>query len=69
MAEEVTPELRQQRMKEFMSMLPLTVELAGLAEAQPGQIFNEGQMESRVLSLRTAYKNARALLKDIGDGM
>ena len=69
MADEITPELRQQRMKEFMSMLPLTAELAGLADAQPGEIFNEGQMESRVLSLRAAYKAARALLKDIGEGM
>ena len=68
MAEEVAPELRQQRMKEFMSMLPLIMELAGLAEAQPGQIFNEGTLESRVLSLRSAYKYARALLKEIGEG-
>jgi len=67
MADEVTPELRQQRMKEFMSLLPLTLDLAGLPEAQPDQIFNAGQMESRVLSIRAAYKLARAVLKEVGD--
>lgn len=67
MAEDVTPELRQQRMKEFMSMLPLTIELAGLAEAAPGTLFNEGQMEARIISIRNAYKMARQLLKEIGE--
>ncbi len=67
MADEVTPELRQQRMKEFMSMLPLTMELAGLAKAAPGTLFNEGQMEARVISIRNAYKMARQLLKEMGD--
>jgi hypothetical protein len=68
MADEVTPELRQQRMKEFMSMLPLTLELAGLARAAPGTLFNEGQMEARVISIRNAYKLARQFLREIGEG-
>lgn len=67
MADEVTPELRQQRMKEFMSMLPLTIELAGLAQAAPGTLFNDGQMEARIISIRNAYKMARQLLKEIGE--
>lgn len=67
MADEVTPELRQQRMKEFMSMLPLTLELAGLAKAAPGTLFNEGQMEARIISIRNAYKLARQFLKEIGE--
>lgn len=68
MAEEITPEMKQQRMKEFLSMLPLTLELAGLPKAQPGgPIFNEGQLEVRVMAIRAAYKMARSLLKDIGE--
>jgi hypothetical protein len=68
MADDATPELRQQRMKEFMSMLPLTIELAGLARAAPGTLFNEGQMEARIISIRNAYKMARQLLKEVGEG-
>jgi hypothetical protein len=67
MADDVTPELRQQRMKEFMSMLPLTLELAGLPKCQPGGLFSEGQMEARIISIRNAYKLARHMLKEIGE--
>ncbi len=67
MADEVTAELRQQRMTEFMSLLPLTLELAGLAKAAPGTLFNEGQMEARVISIRNAYKMARQLLREVGE--
>ncbi len=67
MAEETTPELRQARMKEFMSLLPLTIELAGLPKAQIGTIFTEGQLEVRVMNLRAAYKLARSLVKEIGE--
>ncbi len=68
MAEETTPELRQARMKEFMSLLPLTMELAGLPKAHLGTIFNEGQMEVRVMNIRSAFKLARALVKEVGEG-
>ena len=67
MADEKSTDARQQRMKEFMSMLPLTLELAGLAKASPGTLFNEGQMEARIISIRNAYKMARQMLKEIGE--
>jgi hypothetical protein len=67
MADDVTPELRQQRMKEFMSLLPLTIELAGLPDSAPGTLFNDGQMEARIISIRNAYKMARSLLKEVGE--
>jgi len=67
MAEEITPEVRTQRMKEFLSMMPLTLELAGLPKCQPGTLFTEGQMEVRVTVVRNAYKLARQLVKDIGE--
>jgi hypothetical protein len=67
MAEEKTTDARQQRMKEFMSMLPLTLELAGLPKGAPGTLFNEGQMEARIISIRNAYKLARQMLKEIAE--
>lgn len=67
MSEAVTPEVKSSRMKEFMSLLPLTIEIAGLPRATPERLFNSDQMEGRVLSLRTAYKLARALVTEIGE--
>ena len=56
---------QQQKMREFMSLLPLTLELAGLPKAEPGRHFTEGQMEVRVNVIRNAYKLARQLLIDL----
>ncbi len=67
MSPDSTPEIKQQRMKEFMSLLPLTLELAGLPKCEPGRLFNEGQMEVRVTSIRNAYKLARNLVRDVGE--
>ncbi len=67
MADDATPELKQQRMKEFMSLLPLTLELAGLPKNALGSMFNEGQMEVRVITIRNAYKLARTMLKELGE--
>lgn len=68
MSDPVSPELKQNRMKEFMSLLPLTLELAGLPKAEGGRLYTADQIEARVMSVRTAYKLARALVKDIGEG-
>ena len=56
---------QQAKMKEFMSLLPLTLELAGLPRAEPGKPFTEGQIEARVMSVKHAYKVARQILIDI----
>jgi len=56
---------QQAKMKEFMSLLPLTLELAGLPRAEPGKPFNEGQIEARVMSIKHAYKMARQIVIDI----
>jgi hypothetical protein len=58
-------ERQQQKMQEFLKLLPLTFELAGLPKAQPGSYFNEGQLEARVAAIRNAYKLARQLLIEI----
>jgi hypothetical protein len=62
-------ELKQSRMTEFMKLLPLTLELAGLPKAETGRPFTGDQIEGRVMSIRTAFKAARALLKEVGDGL
>ena len=56
---------QQTKMKEFMSLLPLTIELAGLPKAEQGRPFTEGQLEARVMAVRAAYKAARQLVIDV----
>jgi len=56
---------QQAKMKEFMSLLPLTIELAGLPRAEHGKAYTDGQMEGRVMAIRAAYKAARQLVIDI----
>lgn len=57
-------ERQQQKAREFMSLLPLTLAVAGLPPAAAGQHFNEGQMEARATTLRTAYKVARTIINE-----
>ena len=57
---------RQQiKAKEFMSLLPLTLAVAGLPDAEPGRHFNEGQMEVRGTTIRLAYKIARQIIQEV----
>jgi hypothetical protein len=56
---------RQVKYREFMNLLPLTVAIAGLPEAEAGKYFNEGQMENRAANLRLAYKVARQVIQEV----
>lgn len=67
MNETATPEMKQARMTEFMRLLPLTLEIAGLAKAAPNVLYTPDQMEARVMNVRMAYKLARNLLKEVGE--
>ncbi|MCE9530855.1 MAG: hypothetical protein K8T89_06995 [Planctomycetes bacterium] len=60
-----SPDRQQAKMREFMSLLPLTLELAGLPRAEMGRHFTEGQMEVRVTAIRNSYKLARQLVIEI----
>lgn len=64
---DTTPEVRQQRAREFMQILPLTIELAGLPHGTLGTMFTPDQMDFRVNSLKNAYKLARKLIREISD--
>ena len=56
---------QQQKAQEFMRLLPLTLAVAGLPPAESGRHLNEGQMEARATSIRTAYKIARQIILDV----
>jgi hypothetical protein len=58
-------ERQQQKVTEFLRLLPLTMEIAGLPRAEAGKHFNEGQMEVRVNTIKLAYKLARQLVLDV----
>ncbi len=62
-----TPEVKNARMTEFVRLLPLTIELAGLAPAVAGAVFTSDMMEGRAMSVRTAYRIARNLVREIGE--
>ncbi len=56
---------QQQKINEFLRLLPLTLELAGLPRAEHGRHFNEGQLDVRAGTVRAAYKMARQMLVDV----
>jgi hypothetical protein len=56
---------QQQKVSEFLRLLPLTAEIAGLPHSEANKYFTEGQMEVRANTLRVAYKLARQLVLDV----
>ncbi|HEY7425498.1 MAG TPA: hypothetical protein VH682_14805 [Gemmataceae bacterium] len=65
MSSDVPIDRQQQKVAEFLRLLPLTAEIAGLPKSEPGRHFNEGQMEVRATTLKLAYKLARQLILDV----
>jgi hypothetical protein len=68
MSADTSADVRNQRIKEFLQILPLTVELAGLPKCDPNKIFTADQLDLRVTNLKIAYKLARGLLKEVAEG-
>ncbi|MEZ6124459.1 MAG: hypothetical protein R3C49_14975 [Planctomycetaceae bacterium] len=58
------PSDQQRRYKEFLDLLPLTLSLAGLPHSEPGRYFTAEQIESRVFTIKHAYKAARILARE-----
>ncbi len=56
---------QQQKINEFLRLLPLTVAIAGLPNVEAGRHLNEGQMEVRATALRNAYKVARQVILEV----
>lgn len=58
-------ERQQQKVTEFLRLLPLTTELAGLPKSEHGRYFTEDQIASRAITLRYAYKVARQMVLEL----
>ena len=57
--------VQQQKINEFLKLLPITLEVAGLPRSEQGRNFNEAQMDLRASTIRVAYKIVRQMLVDI----
>jgi len=53
----------QQKYKQFLELMPLTIALAGLPPSE-GRLFSEDQVEARAITVRLAYRVARAVAKE-----
>lgn len=58
---------QQQRIKEFMQLLPITSILAGLPESEHGRYYTPEQMEARAMTIKHAYKVARQVVIEISN--
>ncbi len=53
----------QQKYRQFLDLLPLTISLAGLPPSE-GRLFSEEQIEGRAITVRAAYRVARNTAKE-----
>jgi hypothetical protein len=53
----------QQKYRQFLDLLPLTLSLAGLP-ASEARLFSEEQMEARGITIKAAYRVARAVARE-----
>lgn len=53
----------QQKYRQFLDLLPLTLSLAGLPTSE-GRLFSEDQLEARAMTVRMAYRVAKNTAKD-----
>ncbi len=63
MADAATDAALQQKYRQFLDLLPLTLNLAGLPTSE-GKLFQSEQIEARALTVRAAYRVARELTKE-----
>ena len=57
-------EQQKQRYREFLDLLPLTLDLAGLPQSEKGRYFTEEQIEARIFTIRHAFKAARQVARE-----
>lgn len=57
-------EALKRRYREFLDLLPLTVEIAGLSTNSSPRSFTSEQMEARAQVLGAAFKLARQVARD-----
>jgi hypothetical protein len=56
---------QRQKVNEFIMLLPLTMEIAGLSKSDHGRYFNDGQMDVRSTNIRTAYRLALQMYPEV----
>ena len=57
----------QQKYKQFLDLMPLTLALAGLPTSET-RLFSEDQIEARAMTVRAAYRVARNTAKECLSG-
>ena len=57
----------QQKYRQFLDLLPLTISLAGLPPSE-ARLFGEEQIEARGITIRAAYRVARTVAKECLSG-
>ena len=50
---------QQRRYREFLDLMPLTINIAGLPTSDIGKYYTEEQMETLICALRHEFKMAR----------
>lgn len=60
----VDEETVKRRYREFLDLMPLTINIAGLPTSEGAFNYNAEQMEIRANALATAFKYARQLVRD-----
>lgn len=53
----------QQKYRQFLDLMPLTIALAGLPQSE-SRLFLEEQIEARATTVRAAYRVARNTVKE-----
>ena len=55
---------QQRTYREFLDLIPLTIEIAGLPRSESGRYYTEDQLESRLITLRHAYRFSRQVARE-----
>lgn len=58
------PEAMKRAYREFLDLMPMTLAIAGLREAEGSKSFTPEQMEARANVINNAFKVARATIRE-----
>lgn len=53
----------QQKYRQFLDLMPLTIALAGLPTSE-GRLYSEEQIDARAMTMKAAYRVARQTAKE-----
>ena len=63
MTDQPKPDELQQKYRQFLDLLPVTVALAGLPTSE-GRLYSEEQIEARGMTFKAAYRVARTVARE-----